>query len=152
MRPHHKSNALAEAPSWAALFPYFSLVSPQRTSEDKAKMSTWLTAIVISAATEVASTFTQSANLLRRKASRAKSSAGRDTARPPTKPRRGMLQAELTEGLAEATTQLSPTLRKALQLRDLDGLTIRETAHLLGVPRWHGKGLAREASCKTEAK
>jgi RNA polymerase sigma factor (sigma-70 family) len=41
---------------------------------------------------------------------------------------------ELAERLADATTQLSPTLRNILQLRDLDGLSIRETAHLLGVP------------------
>jgi RNA polymerase sigma factor (sigma-70 family) len=30
--------------------------------------------------------------------------------------------------------QLSPCLRQAFQLRDLDGLTIREAAHILGVP------------------
>ena len=41
---------------------------------------------------------------------------------------------ELSERLADATTQLSPTLRKTFQLRGLDGLSIRETAHLLGVP------------------
>ena len=41
---------------------------------------------------------------------------------------------ELAERLADATTQLSPTLRKTFQLRDLDGLSISETAHLLGVP------------------
>jgi len=41
---------------------------------------------------------------------------------------------ELAERLADATTQLSPALRKTFQLRDLDGLSIRETAHLLGVP------------------
>jgi predicted RNA polymerase sigma factor len=29
--------------------------------------------------------------------------------------------------------QLSPTLRRAFQLRELDGLTIRETANVLGV-------------------
>jgi RNA polymerase sigma-70 factor (ECF subfamily) len=41
---------------------------------------------------------------------------------------------ELAERLADATTQLSPTLRKVFQLRDLDGLGISETAYLLGVP------------------
>jgi RNA polymerase sigma factor (sigma-70 family) len=41
---------------------------------------------------------------------------------------------ELAEKLADATTQLSPTLRATFQLRDLDGLSISETAHLLGVP------------------
>jgi DNA-directed RNA polymerase specialized sigma24 family protein len=38
----------------------------------------------------------------------------------------------LAERLADATTQLSPTLRKTFQLRYLDGLS--ETAHLLGAP------------------
>jgi RNA polymerase sigma-70 factor, ECF subfamily len=41
---------------------------------------------------------------------------------------------ELAERLAGAATQLSPTLRRTFQLRDLYGLSIRETAHLLGVP------------------
>src|SRR6201987_3087234 len=41
---------------------------------------------------------------------------------------------ELAERLAGATTQLSSTLRRHSQLRDLYGLSIRETAHLLGVP------------------
>jgi RNA polymerase sigma-70 factor (ECF subfamily) len=41
---------------------------------------------------------------------------------------------ELAERLAHATTQLSPILRRTFQLSDLDGLSIRETAHLLGVP------------------
>jgi RNA polymerase sigma-70 factor (ECF subfamily) len=42
---------------------------------------------------------------------------------------------ELAERLADATTQLLPALRKIFRLRDLDGLSTSETAHLLGVPR-----------------
>src|SRR6266852_2404936 len=41
---------------------------------------------------------------------------------------------EFAERLADATTQLSPTLCKVFRLRDLDGLSTSETAHLLGVP------------------
>jgi RNA polymerase sigma-70 factor, ECF subfamily len=41
---------------------------------------------------------------------------------------------ELAGRLADATTQLSPTLRRTFQLRDLYGLSISGTAHLLGVP------------------
>lgn len=41
---------------------------------------------------------------------------------------------EIVETLAQATSRLSPTLRKTFQLRDVDGLSIRETADLLGVP------------------
>jgi RNA polymerase sigma-70 factor, ECF subfamily len=36
--------------------------------------------------------------------------------------------------LLEVANQLSPTLRKTFQLRDIDGLTTKETARLLGVP------------------
>jgi len=41
---------------------------------------------------------------------------------------------EIAETLAQAISRLSPTLRTTFQLRDVDGLSIRETANLLGVP------------------
>ena len=41
---------------------------------------------------------------------------------------------ELTGHIRQLMTQLSPTLRTTLQLRDIDGLSIRETAELLGIP------------------
>jgi RNA polymerase sigma-70 factor (ECF subfamily) len=41
--------------------------------------------------------------------------------------------SELRARLQELATQLSPPLRKAFQLRDLDGLTTSEAAHVLGV-------------------
>jgi RNA polymerase sigma-70 factor (ECF subfamily) len=42
-------------------------------------------------------------------------------------------KAELAEHVHRLVRQLSPTLRRAFQLRELDGLTIRETAKGLGV-------------------
>jgi RNA polymerase sigma factor (sigma-70 family) len=42
-------------------------------------------------------------------------------------------ESELHARLKELATQLSPPLRKAFQLRDLDGLTTREAARILGV-------------------
>jgi RNA polymerase sigma-70 factor (ECF subfamily) len=42
--------------------------------------------------------------------------------------------SEFRARLRELATQLSPPLRKAFQLRDLDGLTTNEAAHILGVP------------------
>jgi RNA polymerase sigma-70 factor, ECF subfamily len=42
-------------------------------------------------------------------------------------------KSELHARLRELATQLSPPLRKAFQLRDLDGLTTSEAAHILGV-------------------
>lgn len=40
---------------------------------------------------------------------------------------------ELAERLAQFSTRLSPTLRRTFQLREVDGLSIRETAQALGV-------------------
>jgi len=40
---------------------------------------------------------------------------------------------EVAATLARATSRLSPTLRMTFQLRDIDGLSIRETAHRMGV-------------------
>jgi RNA polymerase sigma-70 factor (ECF subfamily) len=42
--------------------------------------------------------------------------------------------SELSTRLTHFHRQLSPTLRRTLQLRDVDGLSIRETARILGVP------------------
>ena len=42
--------------------------------------------------------------------------------------------SEVTTRLAHFHGQLSPTLRRTFQLRAIDGLSIRETARILGVP------------------
>ena len=42
--------------------------------------------------------------------------------------------AELGRRLSHFQTHLTPTLRKTFQLRDIDGLSIREAARILGVP------------------
>jgi RNA polymerase sigma-70 factor, ECF subfamily len=42
-------------------------------------------------------------------------------------------KAELHQRLMQFAEELSPTLRRAFQLRDLDGLTISEVAQILGV-------------------
>ena len=52
-------------------------------------------------------------------------------------------QSELSRRLYHCQTQLSPTLRLAFQLRDVEGLSIRETARILGVP--HGTVKAQSA-------
>lgn len=41
---------------------------------------------------------------------------------------------ELGRRLVHFQSQLTPTLRKTFQLRDIDGLSIREAARILGVP------------------
>ena len=110
-----------------------------------AKMSTWLTAIVINAARMK----------LRQRSPQAQISLDETHGEQnlllaeilpdhQPNPEEVCCRRELAERLADATTQLSPTLRKTFQLRDLDGLSISETAHLLGVPSGTVKGqLAR---------
>lgn len=53
---------------------------------------------------------------------------------------------ELRRRLTRFQTQLTPTLRKTFQLRDIDGLSIRETARILGVP--HGTVKAQSARAR----
>jgi len=43
-------------------------------------------------------------------------------------------ESELGARLTHLHSYLSPTLRRTFQLRDVDGLSIRETARILGVP------------------
>ena len=56
--------------------------------------------------------------------------------------------AELGRRLSYFQTQLTPTLRKTFQLRDIDGLSIRETARILGVP--DGTVKARSARARKQ--
>jgi RNA polymerase sigma-70 factor, ECF subfamily len=44
------------------------------------------------------------------------------------------IKSDLKVRLTHFYGQLSPTLRKAFQLRDVEGLSVRETARILGVP------------------
>jgi RNA polymerase sigma-70 factor, ECF subfamily len=101
----------------------------------QAKMSTWLTTIVINSASMK----------LRRRLSQVQipwdETDGEQNVSvtdmlPDTRPDPEQVyhKREIAETLAHATSRLSPILRKTFQLRDLEGLSIRETAHLLGVP------------------
>ena len=95
----------------------------------QAKMSTWLTTIVINSARM----------RLRRRVTSDRTDGQQDLleeivsdTRPGPEETYG--EREITEALTRATSRLSPILRKVFQLRDVDGLSIRETADLLGVP------------------
>jgi len=57
---------------------------------------------------------------------------------------------ELAERLAQASTELSPTLRGTFQLSEVDGLSTRETAQVLGIP--HGTVKARVARARRKLK
>ena len=55
-------------------------------------------------------------------------------------------KSELTSRLRKCTALLSPTLRRTFQLRVVDGLSILETARILGVA--HGKVKAQLARAR----
>jgi RNA polymerase sigma-70 factor (ECF subfamily) len=105
-----------------------------RQFRGEARMSTWLTAIVINSARMQ----------LRRRPRQAHVSLDEqpDTGsyalserlpdhRPS--PAEQCLRSDLAENLFQITRQLSPTLRRAFELRHVDGLTIREMADISGV-------------------
>jgi len=101
----------------------------------RAKMSTWLTTIVINSARMK----------LRRRLSPVQIALDEtdgeqdvpvadmvsDTRPDPEEVCR---KREIAETLVDATSRLSPTLRRTFQLRAVEGFSIRETAHLLRVP------------------
>ena len=58
--------------------------------------------------------------------------------------------AELSVRLAHFHRQLSPTLRRTFQLRDIDGLSVRETARILGIPAGTVKAQSARARHKLE--
>jgi len=100
----------------------------------QAKMSTWLTAIVINSARM----------RLRRRFGRVHLALDQTNSQDFTLaemlsdtrpgPEEAYRKREIAEKLAQATSRLSPSLLRTFQLRDVYGLNIRETAHLLGVP------------------
>ena len=57
-------------------------------------------------------------------------------------------RAELAEHVLQFSRHLSPTLRRAFKLRHLDGLSIRETADVLGVPEGTVKAQLARARAK----
>ena len=100
----------------------------------QARISTWLTAIVINAARM---------KLRRRRGVwlSLDQPHGEDGLTfselipdPGPDPEEVCFSSEAHGRLLEVASQLSPTLRRTFQLRDIDGLTTKETARRLGVP------------------
>src|SRR5215470_7581058 len=101
----------------------------------QAQMSTWLTTIVVNKARmKVRQRSRQSQFVM--------DAEDRDENKPPLSealsdrrptPEEVCQRLEVWERLAQLLTRLSPPLRTTFQLREMDGLTIREAAHVLGV-------------------
>src|SRR5215475_79112 len=101
----------------------------------QAKMSTWVTAIVINCSRmklRERSVFVD----LALDESRGQLDFQLADLVPDTRPgpEAQYRNREIAEVLADATSRLSPILRKTFELRDVYGLSIREAAQLLGVP------------------
>ena len=103
--------------------------------QGRAKMSTWLTTIVInSARMKLRRRFPQVHVALDEPCSEQNLSPADMVSDTRPDPEAIYRKRQIAETLAHATSRLSPVLRRTFQLRDLDGLSIRETAQLLGVP------------------
>src|SRR5208283_307178 len=105
--------------------------------QGRSKFSTWLTRIVINAA------------LMRRRSQKARPAVSLDEwlsieetvipgerladARP--NPEQIYVGREMAERLEEGLRTLSPVLRKAFRMRELEGLSAEETAAVIGVSR-----------------
>jgi RNA polymerase sigma-70 factor (ECF subfamily) len=117
-----------------------------------AKMATWLTSIVTNSAL----------GKLRRKPRQPHSSLDERLAQDGNSclsdrladvrpsPEDECAESEMHRLLRQIVGQLSPPLREAIQLRDFDGLTTSEAAHLLGVPE--GTIKARVSRARTQMK
>jgi RNA polymerase sigma-70 factor, ECF subfamily len=105
--------------------------------QGRSQMSTWLTAIVRNSARMQLRTrprYTH-VSLDEPLGEDTESSLSDRLAYAGPDPEEECRQSELNMRLRHFTTQLSPTLLKTFQLRDMEGLSIRETAQILGVPK-----------------
>jgi RNA polymerase sigma-70 factor (ECF subfamily) len=102
----------------------------------KAKMTTWLTTIVTnSALTKLRRRPRQPHVSLDERSTEEQGYCLSDTlADAQPSPESEYIQSELHGYLMKFVTKLSPPLREAVQLHDLDGLTTSEVASFLGVP------------------
>jgi RNA polymerase sigma-70 factor (ECF subfamily) len=118
----------------------------------QSKVSTWLTAIVVNSARmrlrnrirHVHVSLDEPAGELQ------PVSASERIADQRPGPEEKYRNAELSVRLANFHRQLSPTLRRTFQLRDINGLSIRETARILGTPAGTVKAQSARARQKLE--
>jgi len=102
----------------------------------ESQMSTWLTAIVNNAALMQLRTRQRHKHVSLDEpiSEDPESSLSNRLADDAPSPEEKCRDAQLSGNLRRLTSQLSPTLLKTFQLRDVEGLSIRETAQILRVP------------------
>lgn len=116
----------------------------------QARISTWVTAIVInSARTQLRRRRSQPYGFLDEQVpeQESESLSERLPDRRPS-PEEECRRAELAEHVVKLSRQLSPVLRRAFTLRHLNGLSIRETADVLGVTEGSAKAQLSRARAK----
>src|SRR6267143_56607 len=120
--------------------------------QSKAKMSTWLTAIVINCARMQLRKRPRQIHLSidERFGEEQEYSLSEQLADWGPSPEDECRKSEMRGHLMHFLAELSPPLRKAYQLRELDGLTTREAAHILGVA--DGTVKAQLARARTKLK
>ena len=126
---------------------YLSAYTHLHQFRRQAQMSTWLTAIVINSALMKLRRHPRQSHIPldapdREREHQAFSDTIPDHHPNPEEICRRLEQAQWLRRLSE---RLSPTLRRTFQMRDMDGLSIRETAKRLGVPHGTVKGRVRRA-------
>jgi RNA polymerase sigma-70 factor (ECF subfamily) len=100
----------------------------------QAKMSTWLTTIVINSARMKLRRRLAPVHLALDETDGQQNLLDGIVSDTRPGPEEAYREREIAETLAHAISRLSPTLRATFKLRHVDGLSIRETADLLGVP------------------
>jgi RNA polymerase sigma factor (sigma-70 family) len=115
-----------------------------------AQMSTWLTTIVINAARMQLRRRSRHIHLSldQQLSDEQEYSLAEQIASDSPSPEDVCRESELHEHVRGLLTRLSPRLRKVFQLRDLDGLTTREAAVILGVSAGTAKAQLMRARAK----
>jgi RNA polymerase sigma-70 factor (ECF subfamily) len=116
----------------------------------QARMSTWLTSIVINSARMTLRCRSRQLNVPLDEGDQDAHCLSEIVSDPRPGPEEECGRAERAELLVRSLARLSPTLRQTFQLRDIDGLSIRETARVLGVP--NGTVKARLSRARTKLK
>jgi RNA polymerase sigma-70 factor, ECF subfamily len=115
----------------------------------QARMSTWLTAIVInSARMQLRRRRRQTHVFLDEHPAPERYALSELLPDHRPSPAEQCLRSDLAKNVLQLTRQLSPTLRRAFQLRHLDGLTIREMTNILGVAEGTVKARIARARAK----
>jgi len=116
----------------------------------QAQLSTWLTTIVTNAARMQLRRRGSYLSLDEEQGEDGLTFSDRLTDSRPN-PEEVCSSAEARDRLVEGVKQLSPKLRKTFQLRDIDGLTTKEAALVLGVPKGTVKAQLARARAKLAA-